>query len=142
MADLRVPDINKVFLAGRLTSDPELRYLPSGVAVCQLRLAASRFYRTRDGEKKEDVLFINVSTWDKQAEFCNDKLRKGRPIYVEGRLTSNEWEDRAGQKRVSIEVRADRIQQLDWDDDRGGSAPARPQPRQFEEPIPEDDIPF
>ncbi len=143
MADLRMPDVNKVLLVGRLTRDPELKYLASGVALCRLGLAVSRVYRTPDGEKKEDVTFVNVSTWDKQAEFVNDKLRKGRPILVEGRLTSNEWEDKSGQKRTTIEVRADRIQQLDWDDDRGGApAPSRPQPRQFEEPIPEDDIPF
>jgi single-strand DNA-binding protein len=143
MADLRMPDVNKVFLVGRLTSDPELKYVASGVAMCRLRVAVSRFYKTRDGEKKEDVTFINVSVWEKQAEYLNDKLRKGRPVLVEGRLTSNEWEDKTGQKRVTIEVRADRVQQLDWDEDRsGGSAAPRPQPRQFEEPIPEDDIPF
>ena len=156
MADLRVPDINRVFLAGRLTADPDLRYTQSNVALCKLRLAVSRKYRTKDGEQREDTLFINVSCFDKQAEFCNEYLRKGRPVYVEGSLNSYDFEDRdTGQKRTMIEVRAQRIQPLDWDDRQGGGAPRsesaasrsesgseRPQPRPIEEPIPEDDIPF
>ena len=158
MADLRVPDINKVFLAGRLTADPDLRYTQNNVALCKLRLAVSRKYRTKDGEQREDTLFINVSCFDKQAEFCNEYLRKGRPVYVEGSLNSYDFEDRdTGQKRTMIEVRAQRIQQLDWDDRQGGGgaprsenaapprsegASGRPQPRPIEEPIPEDDIPF
>ncbi len=68
MADLRMPDLNNVLLAGRLTADPELKYIASGTAVCNLRLAVSRFYKGRDGEKKEDTLFINVDVWDKTAE--------------------------------------------------------------------------
>ncbi len=156
MADLRVPDINTVFLAGRLTADPDLRYTQNNVALCKLRLAVTRYYRGKDGERNEDTLFINVSCFDKQAEFCNEYLRKGRPVYVEGRLRSFDLEDRdTGQKRTMVEVRAQRIQQLDWDDRQGGGAPrsenaaprsegasGRPQPRPIEEPIPEDDIPF
>ena len=143
MSDLRMPDLNRVILAGRLTSDPELKYLPSGLPMCKLRLAVSRVYKGRDGDKKEDTMFINLTVWDKYAEFCNDRLKKGRPVLVEGRLTSNDWEDKAtGQKRSMIELRVDRIQQLDWDDRGGEGGGERPQPRRFEEPIPEDDIPF
>ena len=144
MSDLRMPDLNKVLLAGRLTRDPELRYIASGTAVCKLGLAASRYYRTRDGERKEDTVFLNVTVWDKSAEFCGENLQKGRPVLVEGRLVSSEWEDKnTGQKRSSLEIRADRVQQLDWDDRRGGAqAAARPEPRVIEEPVPEDDIPF
>ena len=144
MSDLRMPDVNRVYLAGRLTRDPELRYVPSGAAVCKLGLAATRYYRSRDGEKKEETLFINVTVWEKMAEFCGENLRKGRPVLVEGRLISNEWEDKtSGQKRTAIEVRAVRIQPLDWAD-RGGPGPsgAPAEPRPIEEPIPEDDIPF
>lgn len=141
MSDLRMPDLNKVFLAGRLTRDPELRYIPSGTAVCELGLAVSRKYRTKEGEQREDTLFINVTTWGKTAEYCGENLKKGRPIIVEGKLKSDEWEDKnSGQKRTSIKVTADRIQQIDWED-KGGSS-SRPQPRPIEEPIPEDDIPF
>lgn len=142
MADLRMPDLNKVFLAGRLTRDPELRYIASGTALCKLGLAVSRKYRTKDGEQQEETLFINVTCWDKTAEFVGENFHKGRPIIVEGRLTSNEWEDKnTGQKRTSIEVSAIRVQSLDWED-RGAAQAAKPAPRAIEEPVPEDDIPF
>ena len=143
MSDLRMPDLNKVFLAGRLTRDPELRYTSSNVALCKLGLAVSRHYRSRDGEKREDTVFLNVTVWDKSAEFCGENLRKGRPVLVEGRLNMNEWEDRdTGQKRRVIEVTALRVQQLDWADRPGGAPAPAPEPRPIEEPIPEDDIPF
>ena len=115
MSDLRMPDLNQVLLCGRLTRDPELRYLPSGTALCKLGLAVSRRYRSKEGERKEETLFINVTVWEKQAEFCGENLRKGRPVLVEGQLQSDEWEDKqTGQRRSSIQVRARRIQQLDW----------------------------
>ncbi|MCC6698894.1 MAG: single-stranded DNA-binding protein [Candidatus Hydrogenedentes bacterium] len=143
MSDLRMPDVNKVILAGRLTRDPELRYLPSGMPVCKLGLAVSRFYKTKEGEKREETLFINVTAWGKTGEYCNENLRKGRPVLVEGQLRSNEYVDKEGQKRTSFEVSAERIQSLDWGD-RGPSQGSRPEPRAIEEPIPEaeDDIPF
>ncbi|MBN2308814.1 MAG: single-stranded DNA-binding protein [Candidatus Hydrogenedentes bacterium] len=141
MSDLRMPDVNKVFLAGRLTRDPELRYLTSGTPLCKMGLAVSRMYKTREGERREETVFINVTAWRGTAEYCGEHLKKGRPVLVEGRLKSDEWEDKnTGQKRTSIEVQADRIQQLDWDD-QGAQAP-KPEPRTIEEPVPEDDIPF
>jgi len=141
MADLRMPDLNRVFLAGRLTRDPELRYTPSNVALCKMGLAVSRNYKTRDGERREETLFINVTAWRGTAEYCGENLRKGQPILVEGRLKSDEWEDKnTGQKRTSIEVQADRIQQMSWED--RDSRPRPPEPRPIEEPVPEDDIPF
>jgi single-strand DNA-binding protein len=141
MSDLRMPDLNKVTLVGRLTRDPELRYTPQGTAVCKLGLAVSRNYKGRDGERKEDTTYVNIDVWDKSAEYCGENLRKGRPVLVEGSLKSDQWEDKnTGQKRTSISVRAQRVQQLDWED-RGAQKPA-PQPRAIEEPIPEDDIPF
>ena len=142
MSDLRMPDLNKVFLAGRLTRDPELRYLPSGTPLCKMGMAVSRRYRTKEGEQREDTLFINVTAWSKMAEYCGEKLRKGRPLLVEGELRGDEWEDKnTGQKRRSIEVNATRIQLLDWED-RGGAPGQRSEPRPIEEPLPEDDIPF
>lgn len=141
MSDLRMPDLNRVFLAGRLTRDPELRYLPSGTPLCKMGLAVSRRYKTKEGEPKEDTFFINVTAWERSAEYCGEHLRKGRPIIVEGQLKLNEWEDKeSGQRRSTIEVRADRIHQLDWDD-RGDQGP-KPEPRAIEEPIPQDDVPF
>lgn len=149
MSDFRMPDVNKVLLAGRLTRDPELRYLPSGMAVCKLGLAVSRFYKSKDGEKREETMFINVTTWGKTAEYTNEYLRKGRPVLVEGQLRSNDFEDKTGQKRTVIEVNAERVQQLDWGDKAGGAPSGggggpKPQPRTIEEPMPpaDDDIPF
>ena len=123
MSDFRMPDVNKVLLAGRLPRDPELRYLPSGMALCKLGLAVSRFYKSKDGEKREETMFINVTAWGKTAEFTNEYLRKGRPVFVEGQLRMNEFEDKTGQKRTVIEVNAERVQQLDWGD-RAGGGPA------------------
>ena len=121
MSDFKMPDINKVFLAGRLTRDPDLKYISSGKAVCRLGLAISRNYKTRDGERKEDTTFIDVTVWDRLAEFCGENLKKGRPVYVEGSLRSDAWEDKqTGQKRSKIEVRGLSVQTLDWEDRGGG----------------------
>jgi len=150
MSDFKMPDINKVTLAGRLTRDPELRYTPQGTALCKLGLAVSRTYKGRDGEKKEETLFVDVTVWEKTAEYCGQRLKQGRPILVEGKLRSDSWEDKAtGQKRTKIEVQGMRIQELDWED-RGGGAPRSSGPRPapapdthtMDEPPPEDDIPF
>jgi single-strand DNA-binding protein len=136
-----MPDLNKVFLVGRLTRDPELRYTGANIPLCKMGLAVSRNYRTKDGERREETVFVDVTAWRGTAEYCGERLRKGNPIMVEGRLRSSEWEDKeTGQKRSRIEVQADRIQQLDWPDSGGG--PSRSQPRSIEEPPPEDDIPF
>ncbi len=154
MSDFKMPDLNRVQLAGRLTRDPELRYLPSGSAVCKLGLAVSEYYKTKEGEKREETLFINVNCWNKTAEWVGQAFKKGRPVLVEGRLKLNEWDDKTtGQKRSTIEVFALRVQALDWEDRDGGGArsgaPAEatsraggPSSRPIEEPVPEDDIPF
>ena len=77
-------DLNKVFLMGRLTFDPELRRTPSGTAVTELRMATSRSWQGKDGERREETLFIDVTVWDRQAETCCQYLRKGSAIHVEG----------------------------------------------------------
>ena len=104
--------LNRVLLIGNLTKDPELRYTPQGTAVVNLRLAVNRKYRDKSQEMKEDTCFITVVVWDKQAETCNQYLRKGSPVFIEGRLQSRSWEDNAGQKRSVVEVRAERVQFL------------------------------
>lgn len=153
MSDLRVPDLNKVIIAGRLTRDPELRYTTSGKPYCKVGVANTRYYKSQDGERREDTAFVDVTVWGPQAEFVGERLKKGRPVLVEGSLRSSEWEDKAtGQKRSRLEVNAQRVTPLDWDEDRGGSggssgggASARrssPPPREIEEPLPDDDIPF
>jgi single-strand DNA-binding protein len=105
-------NFNKVLLIGNLTKDPELRYTPQGVAVVNLRMAVNRKFKDKNQEWKDEVCFITVVAWDKQAETCNQYLRKGSPIFIEGRLQSRSWEDNAGQKRSVVEVRAERVQFL------------------------------
>jgi single-strand DNA-binding protein len=118
-----------------------LRYLPNGTPMCPMRVAVSRNFKTRDGEQREETVFVDVVAWRGTAEYCGENLKRGRPIMVEGRLRANEWEDKnTGQKRSKIEVQADRVQSLDWDSD-GGSG-SKPAPREIEEPVPEDDVPF
>lgn len=105
--------LNKVLLIGNLTKDPELRYTPQGTAVVNLRLAVNRKFRDRNNQElKEEVCFITAVAWDKQAEICNQYLHKGSPVFIEGRLQSRSWEDNAGQKRSTIEVRTERVQFL------------------------------
>jgi single-strand DNA-binding protein len=104
--------LNKVFLIGNLTRDPEIRYTPSGTAVANLGLAVSRKYRDKNQELKEEVCFITVVVWSKMAETCNQFLHKGSPVFIEGRLTLRSWEDNTGKKRNVIEVRAERVQFL------------------------------
>jgi single-strand DNA-binding protein len=101
---------NKVLLMGNLTKDPELRYTPQGAAVVNLRMAVNRKYKSKDQGLKEEVCFITAVAWNKQAEVCNQYLKKGSALFVEGRLQSRSWEDNAGQKRSVIEVRAERVQ--------------------------------
>jgi len=105
--------LNKVFLIGRLTRDPDLRYIPSGAAVVSFGLATSRVYTTQSGEKKEEVCFVRVVAWGRQAEICNQYLNKGRLIFIEGRLQYRSWETPEGGKRNTLEVRADRVQFLE-----------------------------
>ena len=107
-------DLNRVFLMGRLTFDPELRRTPNGTAVTELRMATTRSWSGRDGERREETLFIDVTVWDRQAETCCQYLRKGSSVHVEGSLKVDVWEDKnTGEKRSKIRVHADRVQFLD-----------------------------
>jgi single-strand DNA-binding protein len=107
-------DLNRVFLMGSLTFDPELRRTPSGTAVAELRLVTSRSWMSREGERREEKLFIDVTVWDRQAEICCERLKKGSGIHVEGSLRMDTWEDKStGEKRSKIRVHADRVQFLD-----------------------------
>ena len=105
-------NLNKVFLIGNLTRDPELRYTPGGTAVANLGIAVNRRFKDSSGELKEEVCFLTVTVWDKQAEACCQYLKKGRPVFVEGVLQSRFWETNDGQKRSAIDVRAERVQFL------------------------------
>lgn len=96
---------NKVILLGNLTRDPELRYTPKGQAVAKLGLAVNRSYKLESGETREEVTFIDVDAWGKQAELIGQYLRKGNPLFVEGRLKLDQWDDKnTGQKVSKLRV--------------------------------------
>jgi len=115
-------ELNKVFLVGNLTRDPESRHLPSGAQVCKLGLAVNRRY-TSQGEKKEDTLFIDVETWQRTAELCAQYLRKGSMILVEGRLKMDQFQTQTGENRTKILVVAERVQFGPRAGETGGGAP-------------------
>lgn len=115
---------NKVLLMGNLTRDPELAYTPSQVPVCKFGLAVSRRYRTRSGEDREDVLFVDCTAFEKRAELIHQYCQKGRPIFVEGQLKMDTWEDKSsGQKRNKLYVIVENFQFLGGRD-AGGPATA------------------
>lgn len=113
-------NLNKVFLIGRLTRDPELRYTANGTAVTDLGIAVNRFYQTKDGDRREEVTFLDVTVWNRQAENCCQYLKKGRPVHIEGYLKLDSWEDKtSGEKRSKVKIEAENVQFLD---SRGGDA--------------------
>lgn len=131
-------NFNKVLLMGNLTKDPELRYTPQGTAVANLRLAVNRRFKNKNQELKEEVCFINAVVWDRQAETCNQYLRKGSPVFVEGRLQSRSWEDNTGAKRSVIEVRVERVQFLGSPSAKMAAEPQAAEPHlSLEEPTTE-----
>jgi len=115
-------NLNKVFLIGNLTRDPEVRYTPSGTAVAQLGLATNRRWKDRQsGEMREDATFVDIEVWGRQAELAGQYLSKGRPVFVEGRLRLDQWEDRnTGQKRSRLKVVGENFQFLGSRGDGGG----------------------
>jgi len=104
--------LNRVFLIGNLTRDPEIRYIPSGKAVADLNMAINRKYRTASGEVKEETCYVGVVVWERQAETAGEYLKKGSAIMVEGSLRYEQWE-KNGEKKSRLRVNADRIQFLD-----------------------------
>lgn len=105
--------VNKVILIGRLGADPEIRYTPSGRAVANFRIATDEVWRDREGQLQERTEWHNIVMWGRQAEICNEFLRKGSHVYVEGRLQTREWEGQDGIKRRTTEIVAQRMQILD-----------------------------
>ena len=147
--------VNKVILVGNLGADPEIRYLPSGEAVANLRLATTDTWKDKDGNKQEATEWHRVSFFGRLAEVCGQYLKKGSPIYVEGSIRTRKWQDKEGQDRYSTEIKGERMQMLGGRqgmgeaparDAGGGSGGSRPAPaaqpagggfNDFE-----DDIPF
>jgi single-strand DNA-binding protein len=148
---------NKVIIAGNLTRDPELRYTPKGTAIARIGLAVNRNFTTESGEKREEVTFIDVDVWGRQAEVISQYMKKGRAILVEGRLKLDTWEDKnTKQKQSKLRVVLESFSFLDGNrsDSAGGvaeaprsSRPAPPSPpppsdSSDSEPPQEDDVPF
>src|SRR3984893_13702795 len=152
-------NLNRVLLIGNLTRDPELRYTPKGTAVTEIGLAVNRIYSGEDGEKKEETTFVDVTLWARQAEIAGQYLKKGRPVFIEGLLQLDTWDDKqTGQKRSRLRVVAENLQLLGSRQDSEGSSapssyprrtpsastppPARPEPRDPDLDAEPDDIPF
>jgi single-strand DNA-binding protein len=145
----------KVLLMGRLTRDIELRHTPSNQAVANIGLAVNHYYTTRDGEKREDTAFVDCEAWGRQAEVMSQYLSKGRPVFVEGRLKLDQWQDKDGGNRSKLKVVIEDFQFIDSRGDgegaparaaagasAGASAPAPSGGGGGHQPINEDDIPF
>lgn len=120
--------LNKVTLIGNLTHDPELRYTPTGAAVCTFSLATSRGWTTDTGEKREETEFHRIVAWRKLAEICGQYLVKGKKIYLEGHLATRKWTTKDGQERTTTEIIMDDMIMLDskraGDDDTSSARPA------------------
>lgn len=152
-------NVNKVILIGNVTRDPEVKFTPKGSAVADVGLAINRNYTLDNGEKREETTFVDVELWGRLAEIAGEYAKKGRPIYIEGRLRMDTWEDKtSGQKRSRMKVVGENLQLLGGrppgggggEEEGGGHHEARPQrtsrpapapqpPRSSE---PDDDIPF
>jgi single-strand DNA-binding protein len=138
-------NLNKVFLIGNLTRDPQLRYTPSGSPVADLGMAVNRKYKAQDGTWKDEVCYVNLTAWGKTAENAAEYLAKGRSIFVEGRLRFDQWEAKSGEKRSRLLVVVERLQFLGARPPgaEGGRGPARAEkaPEGEAEPGPPDDEP-
>jgi single-strand DNA-binding protein len=124
--------VNKVILIGNLGKDPEVRYTPNGNAVCNLRIATTRTWKNKDsGEKMEETEWHSVVLYDRQAEVAGEYLKKGRPVYIEGRLKTRKWQDKEGADRYTTEIVADSMQLLGSREGTGGGATDEATPSGF-----------
>ncbi len=158
-----MPNLNRVFLMGNLTRDPELRYTPNNTAIAKLGLAVNRRWRNQQGEDQEETTFVDCEAWGRTAEVLNQYLRKGRPVFIEGRLKLDQWQDKEGNNRSKLHVVVESFQFIDsrggpgGDNEGGGYNPPqqqqrRPAPRSAPPPsnynpdphqaVEEGDIPF
>lgn len=152
MPELKLANLNRVFLIGRLTKDPEVRQTSNGTPVANFTIAINRRFRSPSGDIKEETTFVGIVAWQKLAELCRQYLAKGRAVLVEGKIQNRSWETEDGQKRSTLEVRADRIEFLERESRPEGSfvsesseSPAPTEP--YAEPSPDngksdDDLPF
>lgn len=112
--------VNKVILVGNLGADPEMRYLPSGEAVANLRVATTDTWKDKEGNKQESTEWHRIAFFGRQAEVCGQYLKKGSQIYVEGSIRTRKWQDKDGQDKYSTEIRGDRMQMLGGRQGMGG----------------------
>ena len=132
--------VNKAILIGNLGRDPEMRYTPSGQAVSTFTIATSERWRDKDGQPQERTDWHNIVCWGRQAEIANQYLKKGRPVYIEGRIQNRSYDDKDGNKRYISEVIAQKLQFLGGRPEESGSNEAPEVPP--EPPAEEDDLPF
>lgn len=152
MPELKLANLNRVFLIGRLTKDPEVRQTTNGTPVANFTIAINRRFRSPTGEVKEETTFVGIVAWQKLAELCRQYLSKGRAVLVEGKMQNRSWETEDGQKRSTLEIRADRIEFLEREFRSEGTAPSEPSEppahsEPYAEPAPDngksdDDLPF
>jgi single-strand DNA-binding protein len=149
-------NFNKVIIVGNLTRDPELRYTPKGTAVARITLAVNRTWKSESGEAKEEVSFVDVDVWGRQAEVIGQYMKKGRPLLVEGRLKQDTWEDKnTKQKQSKLKVVLESFSFIDSNrgGGEGGEAPVAPRSRPAASSAPaagvgdadapsDDDVPF
>src|SRR6202051_1154046 len=147
-------NLNRLLLIGNLTRDPEVRYTPKGTAVTEIGLAVNRSYSGEDGERKEETTFVDVTLWARQAEIAGQYLKKGRPVFIEGRLQLDTWDDKqTGQKRSKLRVVAENLQLIGsrpsggGGDEEGSGAPrssskSAPPPKPAPSEPDDDEIPF
>jgi single-strand DNA-binding protein len=141
--------VNKVIIIGNLGANPELKYLPSGQAVCEMRVATNETFNDKQGQRQERTEWHRIVVWGKTAENCAKYLEKGRQVYVEGRLQTRSWDDKEGNKRYTTEIVANQVVFLGGGGGERGAGPRRdeqsqPAPPDFGGPGPsaEDDVPF
>lgn len=157
-----MPNLNKVMLMGNLTRDPELRYTPNNTAVANLGMAINRkWFNKQTNENQEETTFVDMEAWGRTAEVLNQYLKKGRPLYVEGRLKLDQWQDKDGGNRSKLKIVIESFEFLDSGKGEGGgggggsyqqggrsgggegrNAPAPANAGQAHQPVDEDDIPF
>ena len=138
--------VNKAIIVGRLGRDPEMRYTPSGQAVANFSVATDETWSSKDGEKQTRTEWHRIVVWGRLAEICNEYLKKGRLVYIEGRIQTRDWEDRDGNKRSTTEIVATDMKMLGGPGDvrNGGEETSSPKENSssMEEGITDDDIPF
>jgi single-strand DNA-binding protein len=142
--------VNKVILIGHLGGDPQMRFTPNGTPVAQFNLATTERFNDRNGERQERTEWHRIVAWSRLAEICNQYLKKGKQVYIEGRLQTRQWEDQSGNKRYTTEIIANTMIMLGRAGDVAEDVPSQSAPTEQAEPTPsgssgasgEDDLPF